>query len=100
MDARIPVYAASLAIAAAVSISGPASAQERHDRGRHEGYRTPHWVYDDRYHHGHYYPAPGYAMPALPPGYMSLRFRNRAFFFNAGVWYEPVGPRFVVVHPP
>lgn len=102
MDARTKLYAVALAVAATISVSGPAVAQDRHDRGRHEGpaYRTPHWVYDNRYHHGHYYPAPGYAVSVLPPGYVSVHFGNRAFFFHGGVWYQPAGPRFVVVRPP
>jgi hypothetical protein len=57
-------------------------------------------VFDDRYHHGHYYPAIGYSVTVLPPGYVSLRFGPRRMFFQGGVWFEARGPGFVVVSPP
>jgi hypothetical protein len=83
-------------------LTGPAGAEERGTR-RHEirePYRSPHWVYDDRYHHAHYYPAVGYAVTVLPPGYVSLSFSNRRFFFQGGVWFAPAGRGFAVVRPP
>jgi len=52
--------------------------------------------YDVRYNHNHYYPRPGYAVPALPRGYYEARFRGNPYYFNRGVWYRPYGGRFVV----
>jgi|SRR5581483_9644082 len=66
----------------------------------HEGYRTPHWVYDARFHHNHYYPAPGYSISALPPGHVVVNFRTGRFFFHSGVWYQQLGANYVVVRPP
>jgi hypothetical protein len=57
-------------------------------------------VFDNRYQHGHYYPAIGYSVNVLPPGYLSLRFGPRRLYFHGGVWWEPRGPGFVVVRPP
>ncbi|HTP94717.1 MAG TPA: DUF6515 family protein [Burkholderiales bacterium] len=91
--ARIWPLAVLLAIAAVCA--GRASAQPRH-----EYYHTPHWVFDDRYHHNHYYPAVGYSITVLPPGYVQLRFHGEPFYFHAGVWYRAAGPGFVVVAPP
>ena len=68
-----------------------------HERVR---YATPHWVFDDRFHHNHYYPALGYAVEALPPGNLAVAFRGGNFWFHSGVWYQRAGPRFVVVRPP
>jgi hypothetical protein len=65
-----------------------------------EPYRTDHWVYDDRFHHGHYYPAIGYNVTVLPSGFLTLGFGSRRFFFQSGVWYEPVGVGYAVVQPP
>ena len=83
-------------------LTGTANAQEyraiRHERG--EPYHSPHWVYDDRHHHGHYYPAIGYGVKALPPGYLTLSFGNRRFFFQGGVWFGPSARGFVVIRPP
>ena len=81
---------------------GGKSDQRREQRRetRHETFRTPHWKFDDRFHHNHYYPQRGYAVRALPPGRVVVRFRNEPFFFHAGVWYRQTGPSFVVVRPP
>ena len=67
---------------------------------RHEPYRAPHWIYDDRHRHHHYYPAVGYAVEVLPPGFVTLGFASRRFFFQGGVWFEPLGGGFAVVRPP
>jgi hypothetical protein len=84
----------------AVTFPLAAPGQERHDRGHDERYRTPHWVYDTRFHHDHYYPSRGYVVAALPPGYITLGFGNRRLFFHGGVWYQPAPSGFVVVQPP
>jgi len=81
---------------AALLIAGPALAQ----RPDHDRYHTPHWVLDSRYHHNHYYPAPGYAVPALPVGYLAVNHGGARFFLHAGVWFQAAGPGFVVVRPP
>ncbi|OIQ81183.1 hypothetical protein GALL_370530 [mine drainage metagenome] len=75
----------------------------RHEHERHgmgEPYRARHWIFDDRHHHGHYYPAIGYSINALPFGCQTLGFRHRRLFFQAGVWYEPTAGGYVVVRPP
>jgi hypothetical protein len=79
-----------------------AHAEERHGRREIERdrYRTPHWVFDDRFHHNHYYPSPGYSISVLPAGNIALRFRGAPFFFRSGVWYRPAGPGFIVARPP
>jgi hypothetical protein len=76
-----------------------AHAQRReHERER---YHTPHWVFDDRFHHNHYYPTLGYSVSVLPAGNVALTFRGGGrYFFNSGVWYQPAGPGYVVVRPP
>jgi hypothetical protein len=65
-----------------------------------EPYHVEHWSYDSLHRHDHYYPAIGYGIDVLPGGFMTLGFGGRRFFFNAGVWYEPAGARYVVVRPP
>ena len=91
--------AAALAVTAFLPLA-PASAQEhRHDRER-DRYQTPHWVFDDRYHHGHYYPSVGYSMTVLPAGNIAISFRGGRFFFQSGVWFQPARSGYVVVRPP
>src|SRR5262249_9213780 len=57
-------------------------------------------VLDSRYNHGRYYPPVGTLRPALPPEYRPYYHHGERFYFNAGVWYAPRGPGFVVVRPP
>jgi uncharacterized protein DUF6515 len=63
-------------------------------------YETPHWAFDDRFHHDHFYPVPDYSVAALPPGHLAVNFGGGRFFFHAGVWYRGAGAQFVVVRPP
>ena len=77
-------------------VSGGVFAQHR----ERERFGTPHWVYDSRFHHNHYYPALGYSLAVLPPGNIALTFRTGRFFFHSGVWYQPGPGGYVVVRPP
>jgi hypothetical protein len=80
---------------------GPSSiwAEGGHGYERDRFY-SPHWELDTRHGHDHYYPARGYLIPRLPPGYLDLTFGGGHFFFRSGVWYQAQGPQFVVVRPP
>ncbi len=80
--------------------AGTAQADDRREHERHDSYRSSHWIYDDRHHHGHYYPAVGYVIKTMPPGHVAVRFGNRRLFFQAGVWYEQGARGFAVVRPP
>jgi len=80
-------------------LASMAHAQARHEV-RREHFSTPHWTYDNRFHHDHYYPQIGYSVRALPSSRVAVTFRGAPFFFQAGVWYRPNGPGFVVVRPP
>ena len=57
-------------------------------------------VYDGRYHHDHYYPAPGYVAPHVPYGAVVVGSGPGRYWFHGGVWYQPYGPRYRVVLPP
>jgi hypothetical protein len=98
----VRVAAAIVALSIGLMLTDAVRAEEhrarRHEYG--EPYRAPHWIYDDRYHHSHYYPAIGYSVAALPPGYITLNFSHRRFFFQGGVWFAPSAGSFAVVRPP
>jgi len=97
-----PARLAAAFLAAALLSVSFAHAQERRERREHERERfhTPHWVFDDRFHHNHYYPAMGYSVSVLPAGNVAINFRGGRFWFHSGVWFQQAGPGFVVVRPP
>ena len=66
--------------------------------GRHEVGR-PGYVYDNRYGHNHYYPPRGYAVGALPRGYVTVGYRGGPYYYNSGIWYRRGGSGFLVVRP-
>ena len=55
---------------------------------------------DQRFHHDHYYPRPGFVPPRLPGGAISIAHGGRDWFFHGGVWFRLDGGRYVVAVPP
>ena len=55
---------------------------------------------DSRYHHDHYYPARGQYVDVLPSGHRMVFFGKARYYFFDGVWYRPLGRRFLIVAPP
>ena len=89
--------AAIFMVAGMAAIAGPAYATHPGEwRGHHPGNE---W-HDTRYHHDHYYPARGVFIDVMPAHAVVSVHGGVRFFFSAGVWYRPEGPRFVVVAPP
>lgn len=88
-------------LAAFGSLAGPAAAQPHGDH-RGPGYHDPHGQVhlDQRYHHDHYYPPRGWAVPVLPGGAIGITFGGGSYYFHGGVWFRPWGGRYVVVVPP
>jgi hypothetical protein len=64
-------------------------------------YRDHDW--DDR-HDWHYGPVdcprPVYYVERLPRGYRVYSYRGLPYYYCAGHWYRPYGPRYGVVAPP
>jgi hypothetical protein len=87
------MLSASLALSLAGAATSFADEHDRGDRGRRE-------VFDDRYHHGRYYPPRGQVVRALPPGYRAFYHEGHPFFFVGGVWYAPGPAGFIVTLPP
>jgi len=69
------------------------------DDGRHGGGGHPGYVYDNRYGHDHYYPPRGYAVGALPRGYVTVGYRGSPYYYHSGIWYRRGGYGYVVVRP-
>jgi hypothetical protein len=67
--------------------------------GRHEGPPRPGYVYDTRYGHNHYYPPRGYAVGALPRGYVTVGYRGAPYYYHSGIWYRRGPSGFLVVRP-
>lgn len=55
---------------------------------------------DSRHRHDRYYPPRGRVVDRLPGHPIEVPFRDTRFYFNAGSWYRPDGPRFIVTAPP
>jgi hypothetical protein len=55
---------------------------------------------DARFGHNHYYPSRGYEVRDLPRDRFVVDRDNHRYFYSGGIWYEPRGPRYVVVGPP
>jgi len=87
--------------ALAALLCGPALAQEHGPRNPHGPREYPgRMVFDSRYHHDRYYPAPGFIAPALPRGSVIIGHGRENFFFHGGIWYRPYGSSFRVIVPP
>jgi hypothetical protein len=55
---------------------------------------------DSRHGHGHYYPARGGYVTALPRGHAVVVYRGGNYYHYGGVWYRASGAGFVIVGPP
>lgn len=86
MSTIVLLLAATLFMAASASA---APHRPRHDQ-----------VLDHRYGHNRYYPSWGHRVVALPPRYTTVHYHGNPWYRSGGVWYRPVGPRFIVSAPP
>lgn len=91
---KLVLMSASVALGLAAAATSFAQ-HERFDRDR-----GGHVVFDDRYHHGRYYPRRGEFVRELPPGYRAYYHEGHPFFFVGGVWYAPGPGGFIVTVPP
>jgi hypothetical protein len=57
-------------------------------------------VFDARYRHDHYYPAPGYVVPHVPQGAITIDAGPQRYWFHSGIWYRPYQSGFRVILPP
>jgi hypothetical protein len=86
---------------AALADRGHWDVQHDHDRSHNEPHDRGHdFFLDNRYHHDRLYPRHGFHVDVLPRGYLVVPHGGFRYYFSAGVWYQPLGPRFVVVTPP
>ncbi len=72
-----------------------AQAEER--EFRHPEFRE---FRDLRHHHDRFYPARGQFVDVLPGGHRVVFLGKERYFFFGGIWYRPVGRRFLIVAPP
>jgi len=101
--------AAALAgVAVLAAMSSTAWADRDHHDGNHleHGFRERGHavvvgrVFDNRYHHDHYYWPRGHEIDFIPRSAVTVRFGGGPFYFHEGIWYRPHGPRYVVIAPP
>ena len=89
---------------------GYSQTDSRHDDRRDDYWREHDARRDDR--HGdhdrdtrhwdaqNYYPPRGYVVHRLPPGPRVVHHHGNRYYYSRGAWYQPYGPRYVVVDPP
>ncbi len=91
-DTQVRIMTPKIFLAACVSVAifMPHLADAQGGRGGRGG------------HGGAGYYQPGYQVQILPPGYTSLRVGLSRYYYDAGVFYRPVGrpPAYVVVPAP
>lgn len=89
----------AMLLLAVLAITARADERDHHaEQPRHS--TGPNVVLDARYHHDHYYPRVGTPIVALPGGAVHVAWGAGHYYFHGGVWFRPVGLRFVVVAPP
>lgn len=80
--------------------AGQGLSARRHGHDRDDSPRDNRgYVLDSRYAHNHYYPPRGYAVTALPRGFVTVNYRGGPFYYHQGVFYRPSYGHFVVVRP-
>ena len=72
---------------------------EQRDRRGHEQPPKDYRI-DKHYQHNRYYPPHGYTITKLPPKHYPVHYHDTHYYFYSGIWYRPLGARFVVVAPP
>jgi hypothetical protein len=93
------LLAATLIPGLAAAGQGSHGPNNRRDGGNDGPRDNRGYVLDNRYNHNHYYPPRGYAVGALPRGYVTVNYRGGPYYYHQGIWYRPGGGRFVVVRP-
>ena len=112
MRRSLPIAAllavAMLPLTVASAGTGPVPAHQKREEARQQERRNDRrddhrdsrgYVLDNRYNHNHYYPPRGYAVGALPRGYVTVGYRGGPYYYHQGVWYRPGGGRYLVVRP-
>jgi hypothetical protein len=89
------------ATAAALLLQSMPAAADTPPYARAWGYHDHDWDDHHDWHHGPvYYPRPVYYVERLPRGYRAYPYRGVPYYYCAGRWYRPYGPRYGVVAPP
>lgn len=63
-------------------------------------YKERGYTLDKRYQHNHYYLPRKHVIDVLPYNHYVAPHRGVNFYYHAGIWYRPYGPRFIVDLPP
>jgi hypothetical protein len=92
-----------------LGVAAPSLAQQQQERPRAERPAAPARNngappraanVDTRFNHNRAYPARGFAVDHVPEGSVTATFRGGSYYYQGGVWYQPMGGRFFVVAPP
>lgn len=93
------LFLSVITLIAAWAMTNPAEAQNRHGRAAASKRPAHHVV--ARQAHVHYSGMPhwGASIHAIPPGAVSIRYRNRPYYYHNGVYFAPRSGGYAVVRP-
>lgn len=75
----------------------------RHERHRYDDRDRYHdrYRHDDRHRYERdYYPRHGHVVTRLPHRHRVVHHHGHRYYYADGLWYQPYGPRFMIVAPP
>ena len=99
------IFRSILIIVACISTTIVMTDRDDRDRDKHRRtetfqYNEREFRHDTRYEHNRYYPKPGYTIHQLPERHHIVRFRDRDYYYQGGVWYHHLNNGFTVIAPP
>lgn len=93
------------------TLADPPAHARNENSAQHRGYaQSPQRYDDDREERGDFehhrrdthehYPRRGYVVHRLPHGARVVHHHGHRYYYGRGAWYQPYGPRYVVIDPP
>lgn len=91
----------SVGLLCTASLGATCAMAQTRQWGQAEDQIPPYRTHMDRRHgHDHVYPDRGAVVRDAPRGAASVNYAGLSFRFASGVWYERLGPAYIVVAPP
>jgi hypothetical protein len=86
-----------------ITMADPPAHARNENSAKYRGYSQSQERYDDDDRHWdshNYYSRRGHFVYYLPPKHRVVHHHGHRYYYGNGAWYQPYGPRYVVVDPP